>query len=347
VTLQQPNADFLLCVSRGFIWRALLVAGILLLLIYVGDVLLIAFTGILLAILLRGLARLVQRLSFVSARWSYPLAICTLLILAVGAGFALGPRIITQAHEIAKGVPQSLASVQAQLEQYQWGHDINRVLTRAMREQKLAGYVGSYATTFVAAGATGIAILAIALFLGSKPGFYRRGLLQLVPESRRSQATELLKAIGNVAQQWLLGQLVPMSVLGIGTLVGLWALGVPLAFTLALLTALMLFIPYIGSILAYIPTVLIAFTQGPRQAIYVSALYLGVHLAEGYVITPLVQRRAVHLPPALTLICQLLMWKIAGVLGLLVATPLAAIGLVAVRKLYLERRAASIPASEV
>ena len=75
------------------------------------------------------------------------------------------------------------------------------------------------------------------------------------------------------------------------------------------------------------------------KMVYVTLLYLAVHVAEGYVITPIAQRHAVRLPPALTLVAQLFMWTVAGILGLLIATPLAAVGLVIVQKLYLERAA--------
>jgi predicted PurR-regulated permease PerM len=68
----------------------------------------------------------------------------------------------------------------------------------------------------------------------------------------------------------------------------------------------------------------------------VVALYLGVHLIEGYVLVPLVQRRAAHLPPALTLSAQVILGVLAGFLGLLLATPLVAAVFVLVRTIYVE-----------
>jgi predicted PurR-regulated permease PerM len=137
---------------------------------------------------------------------------------------------------------------------------------------------------------------------------------------------------------WLIGQLIPMAVLGAGTMLGLWLLGVPLAFALGLLTGSMLFLPYVGSVIAYLPTALVALTLGPGKLISVTVLYLAVHIAEGYVVTPLVQRRAVKLPPALTLSAQLLLWEFAGLLGVIAATPLAAVSLVLVQRLYLHEQ---------
>ncbi len=119
------------------------------------------------------------------------------------------------------------------------------------------------------------------------------------------------------------------------TTIGLWLLHVPLAFTLGLLTAFMIFIPYIGSLIALAVTLLVALIQGPTQVLYVTILFLGVHIAEGYLLTPMVQRRAVYLPPALTILSQVVMGMLLGFLGLALATPLTAAVLVLVEMLYL------------
>jgi predicted PurR-regulated permease PerM len=85
-----------------------------------------------------------------------------------------------------------------------------------------------------------------------------------------------------------------------------------------------------------VPSVIIAASINLTLAVYVIALYLGVHLIEGYILVPLVQRRAVHLPPALTLSPQVILGALAGFIGLLFATPLVAAGLVMIRMIYVE-----------
>jgi len=86
---------------------------------------------------------------------------------------------------------------------------------------------------------------------------------------------------------------------------------------------------------------LVALTKGPAALVDVTCLYLGIHVAEAYVITPMAQRHAVRLPAAVTIFSQLLLWKLAGVLGVVVATPLAAVCLVTVQKLYVKRSPAN------
>ncbi len=123
--------------------------------------------------------------------------------------------------------------------------------------------------------------------------------------------------------------------MGITTL-GLWLLNVPLALALGLLAALGELVPNFGPLLAFIPAILLAFTDSTTRALAVFGLYLGVQGFESYVLTPLVEKRAVSLPPALTMTAQVLLGLLAGGLGLVLAAPLMATAMVLVQRLYVE-----------
>jgi predicted PurR-regulated permease PerM len=116
----------------------------------------------------------------------------------------------------------------------------------------------------------------------------------------------------------------------------LWTLGVPLALTLGILAGLFNFIPTFGPWIAAIPAVLIAFVQSPQQALYVAVLYVALQSLDGYVFTPLVDRKSVEMPPVLTIAAMLLLGVVFGFLGLLLASPLAATLLILVKMLYIE-----------
>ncbi|MGQ0547871.1 MAG: AI-2E family transporter [Betaproteobacteria bacterium] len=137
-------------------------------------------------------------------------------------------------------------------------------------------------------------------------------------------------------QRWLVGQVVLMAIVGTLTWIGLQLLGVPFALPLALFAGFAEFVPYIGPIVAAVPAVLVAFAEGPELALWTAGLYIAIQSVESYLLTPLVQHRAVYLPPALLLFSQVILGVTAGPLGVIVATPLAAAGLVAVQKLYVE-----------
>src|SRR6185312_805379 len=334
----QPHSDFLLCFSRGFLWRLLIIVGVFLLFLYAGHAVLVAFGGVLFAILLRAFTDYVEHLPFVSERWSFPLTLLIILIVAVGAGYGFGPSALQQVHDLADAVPKSIADIQNFLQRYDWGREIISVTSQSMHGEQAASRASSYASAVAAELTDGVVIIAIGLFLANRPAYYRRGALLLIPAKHRERAGVVLDEIASTVRGWLMGQLIPMSVLGAGTFIGLLILDVPLAFALALLTAMMLFLPYAGTIIAYVPTALIALTKGPVMMLNVSILYLGVHMAEAYLVTPLAQRHTIRLPPAITLLTQLLMWKIGGLLGLAVAAPLASVCIVLVRMLYLPNR---------
>ncbi|WP_420473766.1 AI-2E family transporter [Noviherbaspirillum sp. ST9] len=135
---------------------------------------------------------------------------------------------------------------------------------------------------------------------------------------------------------WLRGKLLSMTVVGAATAIGLTILGVPLALALGLVAGLLDFIPYIGPVLAAIPALLIAFSQGPMLALYVILLFIVLQLLEGYLLLPLIERKTVSMPPALTITMQVLMGLAFGLAGIALATPLTAVVAVLVAMLYVE-----------
>lgn len=108
----------------------------------------------------------------------------------------------------------------------------------------------------------------------------------------------------------------------------------PLA--LALLAGLFSFVPYLGPIVSAVPALLLALSQDQQRALYVLILYIGVQAVEGNLLTPLVQQKAVSLPAAMILFAQIMLGVLVGGIEIVLATPLAAVILVAVKMLYIE-----------
>jgi predicted PurR-regulated permease PerM len=321
--------------KRAIIWAAA-TAALFLFVWYAHQLILLAFTGLLLAILLRTVSDWLGKHLALGPKLAFALTIGGLLALIVLTAWRLAPRAISQAGEVAQTIPQSLGRMAASLNQSEWG----RFLVRIVNHVAAGSHLGPRLAAFTASlldGVTGLIVIVVVGFLGAlDPDLYRNGLLLLVPVKHRAKAQQVVSEVVYTLRWWLLGQLIPMVVLGAATMVGLWLLGIPLAFTLGLFTALMIFVPYVGALISEIPAFLVALNQSPRTAIYVIVLYLSLHVVEGYLLTPLVQKRAVHLPPVLTILMQFLLWNIAGLLGVAVATPLAAAGLILVKMLYLD-----------
>jgi len=314
---------------------AIVTAIVFLFVWYAWRLLLLAFAGLLLAVILHTIVEWIEAQTHLGPKLSYVVAIGGLCALIALAAWLIVPRAISQAAEIADLIPQSLAQMKTSLNQHEWGRYVVRLVDRFLSAPASGSRITGLAKGTVELTADLIVIAVVGLYGALNPRQYIGGLLRLVPASRRDAARDIGSDVVYTLRWWVLGQLVPMFVLGIVTMIGLWLLDVPLAFTLGLFTGIMIFIPYIGALLATIPAVLVALKVGPMTAFYVLILFLCVHTVEGYLLTPLVQKRAVRLPPILTVLAQLLMWILTGVLGVAVATPLAAVGLSLVKRLYL------------
>lgn len=304
---------------------------------YVFEVFLLAFAGALLAIILHACADWVERHTppKIGPKLAYTATVLGIVVIACLIGYWIVPQAISEASQITKIIPQSLAQITAYLDKSDWGRYVVNVAHRMMNSSNSASRMHAITNGVGQAVEGAVVILVVGLYGAINAREYTKGLLALIPARKRDKVADVSQKVIYTLRWWLIGQLIPMAVLGVVTMVGLWALGVPLAFALGLLTGVMIFIPYVGSWIAFVPTVLVSLTKGFDTAIYVIVLYLAVHAVEGYVLTPLVQKRAVLLPPVLTILSQLFMWKVSGLLGVALATPLAAAALVLVKVLYL------------
>lgn len=307
---------------------------------YVAHVLLAVFAGVLLGIFLAHLTWYVSRYTKVGYGWSFALVLAAFLGLTVAGAALLGARIVDQFQELSKELPSSLAEVQTRLKSYSWGRPLLDYWSSA--QSQLTGGAGvvrrvsSYASATMGALVNSVVILFIGIYVAYNPELYARGLARLFPPARRQRAGQVLNALGMTLWRWVLGRLMSMAIVWVLTSLGLWALGMPLALTLGFLAGLLNFVPNIGPIISVVPAALLAIPQGAAQVLYVVLLYSAIQAVESYLITPQVQERMVSLPPALIISAQVLLGVLFGFMGLLLATPIAAAGLVLVRMLYLE-----------
>ena len=181
-----------------------------------------------------------------------------------------------------------------------------------------------------------VLVIFLAIYVAVEPRTYHDGMMHLFPHDARPRAGEVLTAIATVLRRWLVTQLIAMVVIGTVTTVVLLLLDVPAAFPLGVLAGLLEFVPTIGPLLAAVPGVAMGFVDSPEKALYVGLAYWGIQFLENQLLIPLLMREGVDIPPALTIIAQALMALVFGFLGLLVAVPLLAAGMVAVKMLYVE-----------
>ncbi|MBN8991556.1 MAG: AI-2E family transporter [Rhizobiales bacterium] len=169
----------------------------------------------------------------------------------------------------------------------------------------------------------------IVLFLGLafavQPGIYRAGLLFMAPARHRDRATIIIDRIGWTLERWLIAQIITMVAVFLVTWVGLAIIGIPSSFILGIQAGLLAFIPTVGAILGGLIVVLASLASGWVAALSAFILFLGVHALESYVLTPIIQRQALDIPPATLFAFQILLGVVFGIWGLALALPLMAI----------------------
>jgi predicted PurR-regulated permease PerM len=325
--------------------RVLVTAGLavsvilfLLMLDYAISFFLLAFSGILFAVFLRSLSAWLSDKTGLAPGWAILLTLVLLaVVLGIGA-WLLAPVVADQAVDLKDRLAQSIEQGRKQVERHAWSRDlIARTADVAKHPQldlvaRMAGAFSSAIDVLISL----VVVLIVGFYLAIDPDLYLDGVVRLAPIDKRRRAREILDEIGRVLRSWLIGKFVAMVSIGALATAGLWLLGIPLALVLGLITAVLELVPYFGAILSFVPAVLLAFVMGPIHALYVTLLYVGLHIVEGYILVPWIQHRAVSLPPALIIAAQVLLGLLLGAFGLVLAVPLTAVALVVVRRVYVE-----------
>ncbi|GAA5176348.1 MULTISPECIES: AI-2E family transporter [Halomonadaceae] len=304
------------------------------------EILLMVFVGLLLALAFSLPAGWLCRHSFLSRRWALLVVLLVIsgLLAAFSVNFAFS--IGQQFEQLAETLPGSLVELKTMLSQWPMGSQIIEWISEnPSPDANLSSWSTRVSTVFsttFGALLNVVVVVFIGLFIAFDPGIYRTGLIKLITPAHREGAAVVLEAIKHKLAWWLLGRLASMTAVGLLAGVGLWALGIPMALSLGLLAALLSFIPYLGPLFSAVPALLVAFSVDSTAMLHVAVLYTGVQTLESYLVTPLIQREAVSIPPGLLLIVQVWLGLVAGLLGMLVAEPLIVLGMILVQRVYVK-----------
>ncbi len=313
-------------------------------------ILLLIFAGLLGALLLtvitdwtRDALRLRRSLAF------------SLVVVLIAVGFGLGiwmrgSAFVQQFSDLQVDLPSAVHQVCMRLEAHNWGrwllsryadqaplsNGLSYMLTR------IGGFVASTASTFVGL----FVVVAVSLYVAAEPSSYLRVIHYITPLAYEKKLDSCLASAAHLLRSWLFAKSISMISIGVFIALGLWALQVPLAGTLGLIAALLTFIPNLGPVISVVPAALLAFAISPTKGILTILLFGIAHFLEGNMVTPLLERKIVTLPPALTLAAQLLLASATGAIGVVLAAPLTAAALGIVMVLHPEDARPSSPNSQ-
>lgn len=339
------------------------------------SVLMMAFAAILVATLLSSLAEPVARFTRLGRRTAIVVVLLLLILCGVGIGALVVPSFAREIDEITKTLPEQTKRIENQILHYRWGRLLldrtsgvneeankQRVVAEETGEvtvdttqpttqegerltktvqaaaEPLMDGAGLFAAGIVNSLVGIVVVSAAGIYLALEPNTYRRGLLMLFPRTRRPAIDRTLSATHHALRWWLIGQAITMVVIGTLTGVGLWLIGVRLWLTFAILAGLFNFVPNFGPLVSFVPAMLFALADpdGGQKLIWITILYLVAQTFEGYILTPMVQKKAVDMPPAMLILFQVLAGLLLGVMGLMLAAPLLAAIVVAIKVLYVQ-----------
>ena len=317
------------------------------------QAILLMFAGVLFAAFLDAITRLLGkacswprgvRLGIVCA------ILAALLIAALGWG---GTAIALQGSELATTLREQINHVLAWLDQrgIQVAPDSVGAVTGQSRQSQptptlrsvlpdVGGLFGpAWTAIAMVLSALGdmLVIIFLGVFLAAQPAVYRDATLLLIPPAQRDRHREVLDEAGETLRHWLLGQSLTMFLIGLFVWLGLTLVGVGPALVLGLQAGLLAFVPTLGPLLAGIAIMLASLAFGLWGVIGALGVYLAIQTLESYLLTPMIQKRAISVPPAFLFASQIVLGVLFGLYGLALATPLAAIARVFILRLYVER----------
>lgn len=323
---------------RQFIERlviAIAIVGLALLLWELRGLLILVFGAVLVSVILGLIAEPIRD----RLRVPQPLALLAAVLVVAGvfgiAFWLFGAETTRQANALKEAIPEAWEALQARLEPLGLAQPAREAV--ASLQGSAGGVLSNLGRIAMSIGngvADALLVLVGGIYLAAQPGLYRGGLIKLVPPGGRERVGVALDDSWRALRLWLLGRLVSMLFIGALTGIGLWLLGIPGALALGVIAFVLEFVPFVGPILSAVPAILLALAFDPTTALWVAFLYVGIQQLEGNVIEPLVQQRAVDLPPALLLFSIVAGALVFGAVGVVFAAPLLVVIFVMVKRLY-------------
>jgi len=311
---------------KAVLLAAALVAAVLLFRALVTLVVLVLIT-VLIAMPVSGFATLLERLRI-------PRALGAFLALALGAGLIAElvrlviPPIVRQLHSLAASAPAVIEDLRLSYVDLVGGRPdggaaqikglVNRFLDSPLTviEPLLSLGVGVIGVIF-----TLVLVVLTAYYIAVRPKPLLDGIVSLFPPPRRQWVLHVLARLRTAWVGWLRGVVADMAISGTLLYIGLTLVGLDYALLFSVFSALLVVIPYFGSIIAGIPPVLLALTDSPQRALFVLLVYVAVQQIEGNLIIPLVMAQTVRLHPAVIAVGVVAVGALFGLVGLFVAVP--------------------------
>ena len=318
------------------------------------EILVLLLLGILISLYLRALTEIIERRLHIPDPFSFITALVSTIVAVVVLLWILVPPVIHQTQQLFMVLPDYIAGweqgLESKMAQYPGLRDIvgtgdNRIL-RAVYD-RISGAFGDVVPRVVGLVHGAINVFAVGImgiYLSLHPSLYREWLIALFPPIHRDLVRDVLGDLGATLRSWIVGMVFGMFVLAAFTALGLYLLQVPFWLPFGIFTGLVAIVPFFGTLVSTVIPALFVLNGtgyagfGPAgHSVLVILLGTVVHLVESNVVLPLVMSKKVDLPPVLSIMSVLIMGKLLGPMGLIIAVPTLASLMVIVRRILITR----------
>jgi predicted PurR-regulated permease PerM len=335
---------------RGFpVGWVLLAVIVVALAIRTIDVLLVLFLAIILAVYLDAVSDFLQERAGVPPTLGLAAGLALSIGVLVGVVLLIAPAVASQVQDLITNLPRFLTDLD---------QSINRLMLRipvirrtvspgggtpgllATSLNEMFGFLRGAVVPYLKGGVEliieAVSVFVMAIYLARNPSVYVEGLVALVPPHWRSLTRVILSDLKVTFRAWVVGQIISMVVLAALTTLGLWLLGIPYFLAFGVFAGVAAIVPFFGTLFSTIvPTLFALGVFGLPKALAVAALGVGVHLVEANFVAPVVMERQVNLPPVITIAGVLLIGKLFGLAGLIIAVPILTFVMVLIRHILL------------
>lgn len=321
------------------VWHTVGIVAIVAILILIArvafGVVLVTLAGCLISVYFHGLGDIIQR----KTKWKRSPA---MLVSVIGSfiilGFLLwfmGSKIQTQVSQLSDTLPTTVHNFKIKMAETPLGRKVLEATSGG--DDKLFTTASQFFSTSFGVLGNMYIILFLGIFFTASPSLYKDGLVLLIPPDGKELTRKIINRASLTLKGWLKGTMISMVLLAILMPIGLSIMGIPLALVLGLLAAILVIVPNFGSFIAMIPGVLLAFTISTNTAIIVALIYIGVQTLVQNIIAPIIQKKMINMPPALTIIGQLIMGVLGGAMGIIMAVPAIAIMMILADEMYVKK----------
>lgn len=337
----------------GPILGATVITVLLIWLFYkVADVLLLLFIAILVSLYLGSLTDFIVAKIPIGRPLAFTVALFGTLGFIYGLGALLVPPVVQQTQQLMSVLPEYVTAWQ------EWLGRLSRRFPGLGLGDPEAGFVNAVVTQLEGLASRAVptvlnvghqvinvvSILVMGIYMALYPGLYREWLIALFPPVHRDTVRDVMGDLASTLKAWIVAQLLAMTVLAALTALGLYILRVPYWLTFGIFVGVVVIVPFFGTLIGtLLPALFVLGGDGfagigpGGHFLLVLALGVVAHIVEGNFVLPLITAKRVEIPPVMSMMSVLIVAKLFGVFGVVVAVPMAAVVMVIIRRIVILR----------